>query len=409
MGWHFHVFFKFGSVRNINYSIGHQSNSCFLDNFKKLFSVLGITEDVEGLNRMPDYQTLIYLMKRINPVGIEKVIVKNLKYLVRKKVFDKYKLLDKWYMLAVDGTKIVTFKKRHCEHCLRRKIGENENGEKIYQYYHYIVNASLVTENGFCIPILTEFVENESPDVTKQDCELKAFYRLAPRLKKYFPRTQFCFLLDSLFAGKPTMDICKKYGWKYITVFKKGSIPNLYNEYQSLRSICSENKGLHIVNSKTNQEFDWVNDLDYEGHLVSVIECAETRINKKNALNTTTFVNITNIRINHSNFKNISKGGRCRWKQENEGFNCQKTGGYNLEHLFAKDYTALKNFIGLLLIGFTISTMMEKGSLIKNTQKTFGSFRNFTTKILNAFTEHSWNAWSSSLINTQYQIRLDSS
>jgi hypothetical protein len=47
----------------------------------------------------------------------------------------------------------------------------------------------LVTPNKLAIPILWEFVENQSPDVTKQDCELKAFHRLLPRFKAYFPRT----------------------------------------------------------------------------------------------------------------------------------------------------------------------------------------------------------------------------
>ena len=288
MGWNIHVFFKLGSVRNINYSIGHHSGTHFLDNFKKLFSVLGITQETTGLMRMPDYQTLIYLLEKLEPIEFEKLIIKNIKYLFRKKVFDQYRLLNKWYMLAIDGTQIVTFKKRHCEHCLRRKIGKNEKGDTIYQYYHYIISVSLVTKNGICIPILNEFVENESMDVTKQDCELKAFYRLAPRLKKYFPRTNFCLLLDSLFAGEPSMNICKKYDWKYITVFKKGSIPNLYKEYQSLLPKCLENRSSHVVDAKITQKFAWVNDMDYEGHMVSVIECAETKPIKKDDLKTTT-------------------------------------------------------------------------------------------------------------------------
>jgi hypothetical protein len=35
---------------------------------------------------------------------------------------------------------------------------------------------------------MSEFIENPGEKMTKQDCELKAFYRLAQRLKTRFPR-----------------------------------------------------------------------------------------------------------------------------------------------------------------------------------------------------------------------------
>ncbi len=58
----------------------------------------------------------------------------------------------------------------------------NVNGETIY--YHNTLEAKLITPDGFALSIATEFIENESPNVKKQDCELRAFYRLAPQLKK---------------------------------------------------------------------------------------------------------------------------------------------------------------------------------------------------------------------------------
>jgi hypothetical protein len=38
------------------------------------------------------------------------------------------------------------------------------------------------------------------------------------------------------------------------------------------------------------------------------------------------------------------QGGRIRWKIENEGFNAQKNGGYELEHGYTKDPNAAKIF-----------------------------------------------------------------
>ena len=77
------------------------------------------------------------------------------------------------------------------------------------------------------------------------------------------------------------MEICRKDNWKYIITFKSKSIPNLAKEYKSLLSLCHENKGFHMPDANTKQAFQWVNDIDYEGHLVNVIECKETKPGKK--------------------------------------------------------------------------------------------------------------------------------
>jgi len=73
--------------------------------------------------------------------------------------------------------------------------------------------------------------ENEDQGRSKQDCEQRAFYRLAPKIKKAFPQLPICFLLDGLFAGKPVFDVCEKYHWKYFITFKEGSIPAQWQEF----------------------------------------------------------------------------------------------------------------------------------------------------------------------------------
>ncbi|MBN2035387.1 MAG: hypothetical protein JW768_01475, partial [Chitinispirillaceae bacterium] len=55
----------------------------------------------------------------------------------------------------------------------------------------------------------------------KQDCELKAFKRLAPQIKAMFPLLRICLLCDSLYAAATIMDICKQYGWAFCISFKE--------------------------------------------------------------------------------------------------------------------------------------------------------------------------------------------
>jgi len=104
--------------------------------------------------------------------------------LIKSRVVERYRLLERYYLVAIDGTRFLRFNERHCKNCLRKKIKEDKDGNPVYEYYHYVLSAKLVTESGLSFTIMAEFVENESIDSDKQDCELKAYYRLAERLKK---------------------------------------------------------------------------------------------------------------------------------------------------------------------------------------------------------------------------------
>ena len=54
--------------------------------------------------------------------------------------------------------------------------------------------------------------------------------------------------------------------------------------------------------------------------------------------------------ISSKNVAALIEYGRRRWKIENEGFNIQKKHGYYLEHLFSRNYQAMKNHYYLMHI-----------------------------------------------------------
>jgi hypothetical protein len=71
----------------------------------------------------------------------------------------------------------------------KRKTERDADEGPDYQYYVYVLEASLSFRNGMGIPLMSEFLEyqpdHEEP--SKQDCEQKAFHRLAARIKQAFP------------------------------------------------------------------------------------------------------------------------------------------------------------------------------------------------------------------------------
>ena len=374
---------RLGSKRKIKYKLSTEE---FLENLNQLCA--GYSENVAH------HDTVEYFLERLESEEIYAVRQKMVYRLIRMKALEKYRLLEEYFMIAVDGTGHLVYKERHCPHCLTK-----EKDGKILYYYHNVLEAKLVTNTGLALSVETEFILNSDGE-SKQDCELNAFYRMAKRLKKRFPQLKICLLLDSLYAAGPVIDIAEEYGWKYITVFKRGSMPERYDEFCQLKKLCPENE-IETLNDKVSQKYSWVGDIDHKGNSFNVIELDEATLDKQ-----TRFVWLTNLKVGKNNIVKIAKGGRLRWKIENEGFNIQKNRGFNLEHPYSQDEISMKNLYLLLQIAYIISQLMEKGSLLKHKiQKVFGS----VTMLFEQLLEDLRTKFIDPLIsNKPIQIRLSS-
>jgi len=367
---------RLGSRRQINNMF--RSNGPSEAKFQSLF----------GVQTCPHGDTLNALYSRLDPSKVQEVLCLMVEMLIRKKVLYRYRLCDRYYPIAIDGTGVLTYSERHCPYCLTR----THNGKTTY--YHPVLEAKLVTPDGLVFSIMTEFIENPGKNPTKQDCELKAFYRLAERLKKRFPRLPLCLLLDGLFAGGPTFALCKQYHWKYFVVLQEDDLPSVNEEFEALMPLAPENhiRFLTGVQREIQQDFRWMNYISYldsgqREHTLSVLECLETSPNSKGGRNTTRFKWITNFNVKINNAITLAnQGGRLRWKIENEGFNVQKNGGFALEHAYSRNATASKVFYYLMQVAHIIFQLIERGSLFRKAFPTgVGSAKNIAFRLLEAW------------------------
>jgi hypothetical protein len=351
--------------------------------------------------------TLEKLLRRIPHAWLSQLRTAMILRLIRMKALVNSRLLDRYYLIAVDATGVVTFSRRHCPHCLTmtsKKTGKTT-------YYHPVLEAKIITSHGMAFSIETEFIENPAMEHAedgrlrlKQDCELKAFARLAEKLKKSFPQLNICLTLDGLYAAGPVFKRCEEYGWKFMVVFKRGSMSATFDEFEALKTLQPNNRTTYRCNS-VSQHFAWVNNIPYQGLTLRGIECLEQyplAVCKK-------FVWITNIEINARTASAIANyGGRSRWKIENQGFNMQKNGGYNLEHAYSKNPNAAKNYYLLLQIAHTLNQLIEKGNLI--TAAIYGSIKNLTFHLRESLRTNTITADDyERLFAVPFQIRLNSS
>jgi len=388
-----------GSRRDINYKL--RGNESAEEKSWQLF----------GTERIPHGDTLDYAFQKLNVEEVQQVVSWMTSTLIRKKVLTKWRLFDRYYLVAIDGTGVLSFSEKHCPYCMTQKLN---NGTT--RYYHPVLEAKLITENGFAFSLMTEFIENRDANATKQDCELKAFYRLAKRMKKQFPRQPMCLLMDGLYAGGPTFKICEQNAWKYLIVLKDADLPDLNHEFKSLLKMSPDCQRQIELDCGSKQTFRWMNGISYtdsnlDQHLVGVVECIETAQDEQGKENANTNRWITNFTLTSRNAPKLSLAGHSRWKIENEGFNLQKNGGYRLEHPYSHHDVARKVFYLLLQIAFTIFQLMAKGSLFRTAfPKGVGSLKNIAFRLLEA-----WRNLRCDILsfygsdNGRFQIRLDTS
>ena len=180
----------------------------FQENLKLLFPELDSTPHQDTLNR---------LLGKIAVDRIQDTLLDLITGFIRNKKFCRY-LVSNRYAIAMDGTQKVVRNHLWAEECLERQVQHKDKDgtlDRRPQYYVYVLEANLAFPNGITIPLMSEFLSYTEGDQasSKQDCELKAFKRLAEKIKKRFPRLPIQILLDGLYPNGPVMELCRHYHW----------------------------------------------------------------------------------------------------------------------------------------------------------------------------------------------------
>ena len=323
----------------------------FCDNFNLLTG-----EDNEYIARM---DTVFYLLKQMDPERFSKLPGELVKTLITKNVLRKYRFNGE-YLIAVDGTEVYRSKIRHCDKCL---VQEHRNGTT--DYFHTVLEAKLITRDGLALSVASVFVENESKSYDKQDCELKAFYRLEKILKEIFPQLHICLLMDSLYANENVLEICERNKWGFFLAFKPGAIPTLYQKAFDEIENNPENS-VTLTNGNNEREVHrWACNQTYRSSVIHLVTVDVFSKNEKGGEDgqSTRFVYLTDTRPCHESIVELNNyGGRQRSKIE-EAFNVQKNNGYNLEHNYGAQGFAYKNCYIIMQMAHLLHQLMYNSDL----------------------------------------------
>jgi len=373
-------------------------NIDYQDNIKRFFGV-----------KVADNDTVDLFLRKLNPSDLEEIKQNMFRKIVKSKLLQKEKLFGEYYLLAIDGTGLQSFDYEPFNGCPFKKY---KTGKKVWTTY--VLEAKIVTSNGFALSLATEWIENiNDENFDKQDSEIKAFKRLAEKIKKNFPRLPLTLLLDGLYPNNPVFNICKNYNWRHIITLKDKSLKSvqeqiadqlLFKEYQTEQKI--EPNSTHWISN----DYKIFESVEYKGHKLYVFETLKEEKHKKtNDIEKTRFVHITDIEINKKNIHTVSKSGRMRWKIENEGFNNQKNNEYEAQHKYSRtNFNSSKNYYELLQIADILNQFTYKTKYMSGLTMQYGlTIKALLHKVFEYLTSFDFddNVIIDSILNVKTQLR----
>ena len=329
----------------------------------------------ERQNYMPHGVTVNELLEKLNPTELEDVQKDIVYKMIRRKTFDDARVLKKWQVI-VDATELDEGYQKKNEHYLSRCYNKGESDEYV-RYHRSMLEAKIYFGDNLVCSIASETIENseeyinQSNEAVKQDCESKAFVRLAAKIKEKFPRLPIIITADGLYVTKTVLQICKEYHWDYIIRYKEGCASSIAKEYHALPEKEIVGTDIEYQNRIMFNDFD-VNLIYYREKQMIKGEEKETK-----------FAWITSIEITKTNARKIVGAGRNRWKIENQGFNRQKHWQGNIGHACSWNECAQKNHYLMEQIADFIKQLYEHFFLKKNEIKKLQ--KNISSELLASF------------------------
>lgn len=312
---------------------------------------------IYNVDNVPCDTQMRKILDDVEPAVIERLFVDVFRKVQRGKCLEKMTYINNCYLLSIDGTGYFSSKKVHCDSCCTKK--NSRTGEITYQ--HQMLGAAIVHPDfKEVIPLAPEPIIKQD-GVTKNDSERNASKRYFMKLRKAHPHLPLIVIEDALSSNAPHIKELNKYNLHYIIGAKEGDHTFLFNYIESAvkKGLTTE---LKVEENDVIHQFRFMNKVPLneinQDLLVNFVEYWQ--ITPKNTLH---FSWVTDLWVTEKNVFKIMRGGRARWKIENETFNTLKNQGYQFEHNFGHGYKNLSVvFAMLMMLAFLVDQVQQMES-----------------------------------------------
>jgi len=310
---------------------------------------------VYDVSKIPKESQIREVLDRVDPSDLAPIFSGLLSRLQRGKHLVNYQLFEGMYLVSIDGSEYFSSENIQCPHCL---ITESKGKRR---YHHQILQSVIVNPDmRQVIPLAPEQISNRD-GTKKQDCEINAGKRVIHNIRKVHPKLGIIITGDDLYSKQPFIDELKKNRMSFILVAKPTDHKILFQWVDELTQLGGGDS-LELIDEKGRRHrYQWVNDVplngtkdaDHVNFFQYQIVSKNNKINYKNSW-------VTDISVDKNNVVTLVKGGRARWKIENETFNTLKNQGYHIEHNFGhgKHHLSMVFFV-LNLVAFYVHQILE--------------------------------------------------
>jgi hypothetical protein len=263
------------------------------------------------VERAPDDTNMRQRLDKVDPRSIRPAFTAIFSLLQRGKVLEDYKFLGEYLLIPCDGTGMFSSDCVHCENCCEK---HHKDGK--VTYYHQMLGAVIVhPDQREVFPLCPEPISK--PDgSTKNDCEQNAMKRFLQDFKQEHPRLKVIFTEDALSAKGPYLKRIKEIGAHFIVNANPTGNASLF---EWLKGIELQKKAITTKTETIELQFYNgvpINDSNHDLQ-VNFIDCIVK--NKKGKI-IGHFSWVTDISVTQDNVYELSRGGRARWKIENETY-----------------------------------------------------------------------------------------
>lgn len=312
-----------------------------------------------GIKNIPSDSAMREILDGVSPDELRLAFKDVFRPLQRGKLLEKMVFMKGCYLLNLDGTGYFSSNKRHSPACMQKV---NSKTEEITYYLQMLGAAIVHPERKEVIPLCPEMIMQQD-GTNKNDCERNAAKRFIAHLRREHPHLPLIVNEDALSSNAPHIRDLQEYNLHYILGVKPGDheflfqfIDNAAEQGKTTEFVVEDEKKSHIHHcfrllnnvplNASNQDLR-VNFIEYWQH--------DSKTGK-----ILHFTWITDFTVSRENAMQIMRGGRARWKIENETFNTLKNQGYHFEHNYGLGKQHLSTvFVLLMMLAFLVDQIQQ--------------------------------------------------
>lgn len=333
---------KLSSLLELDRFRGKEPRIC---NLKNLF----------GIDTIPSDTSMREILDEVNPQDLRSAFTDIFRLLQRSKALEAFSYIDGKYLIAIDGTGYFSSENIHCSSCMEKH--HKKSGKTTY--HHQMLGAVMIHPNQkIVIPLCPEPIIKQDGE-TKNDCERNACRRILKKIREDHPRLKIIITEDGLASNAPHIRDLKSFQMSFILGVQPGDHKFLFQEF----ILANNRKEIIIKEGEATHLIRYVNDLQLNSSNPDVrVNFLDHSVFMANG-SERHFTWITDIEIKDKNAYSIAKGGRARWKVENETFNTLKNQGFGFEHNYGHGYKNLSVVLALLMM---LAFLVDQAQLLSS-------------------------------------------